>query len=197
MVKPKGIKVDAITLNVKYKGVFHFREVYRNMQEWVMDRGFTNPDNFGFQETYYQEKRTTGKMARTAWSWWRVSYAEEGTTYYTRNCDVDFHLRFLKDIDVMYEGKKFQMHKGEIEVIMNGYIMIDAQGAWRKHWFLKHIHELYHKRIWAKRKEVHINRIRGDLYYIQNHLKAMLKLKTFQKPISKFYPEMADHSIRM
>lgn len=196
MGKPKGIKVDALDeISIKYKGVFNFREVYRDMQEWYQDKGFATQTTFKFQESQYQERRFPGKMQRTAWVWIRLKQREAGSDWYERHLDVEYHCRYMKDVDVMFEGKKFKMQKGEIEVIFHSYLMLDPDGKWQDHWFLKHILDLYIKRIWAKRLEVNINRLRSDTYYIHSHLKDFFKLKTTQKPVSRFYPKMVDHSI--
>ncbi len=202
MGKPPGIRVDALKrIRVKYKGVFNFREVYRDIQEWFQDKGFATPDTFKFQETQYQERRFSSRMNRTAWVWIRLKSREEesapGTAFYERHLDIEYHCRYLKNVDVMFEGKKFTMQKGEIEILFHSYLVLDPDGGWQKHWFLKHIMDLYIKRIWAKRLEVNINRLRSDTYYIQSHLKDFFKMKTLQRPVSRFYPQLVDHSSRM
>ena len=127
----------------------------------------------------------------------REEEGEKGTAFYERHLDMEYHCRYLQDIDVMFDGKKFKMQKGEIEVIFHSYLLVDPDGKWAKHWFLKHILDHYIARIWSKRLEVNINRLRSDTYYMQGHLKDFFKMKNLQRPVSRFYPQMVDHSTRM
>ncbi|MBI2146917.1 hypothetical protein HYU19_00390 [Candidatus Woesearchaeota archaeon] len=185
-----GIVVEALETNVKFKGVFDFTELYRQTRDRLVDKGYGAGGKWKFMEKLYQERHSTNQReGKSGWIWWRLSKQEEGSSYYTMHMDLDFHFRYFRDIEVMHEGKKLRVEKGEIEVVLHGYLVLDPGGEWEKHWFLKNVHELFYKRIWRKRRDSLKHTVIGDVYKIQNHLKEFFDLKQFAPPQELgFYP---------
>ncbi|MBI4150075.1 hypothetical protein HY488_01595 [Candidatus Woesearchaeota archaeon] len=184
-----AVPFDALKTKVKYVGVFDLKDFYRNIRDLLQDKGYVSSESYKFMETYYQERvNPDPKRGKEMWIWWRTSKAEERTTYVRQHCDVDFHMRFIHDIEVMDKGKKVRAQKGEIEINFHGYIVLDPDDAWEKHWFLKQIHPLFYERIWAKRRETNINTVRNDVYKFQQYVKDYLGLKQFGATTFPFYP---------
>ncbi|MBI1970256.1 hypothetical protein HYS47_00765 [Candidatus Woesearchaeota archaeon] len=184
------IIIDGLNTNVKFKGVFDFTELYRQTRDRLVDKGYGSKPSWKYMEKLYQEKRTTDpREGKSGWIWWRTKKTEEGSTFYTLHIDLDFHFRYFRDIEVMQEGKKLRVQKGEVEVVLNGYMLLDPEDKWKKHWFLKHVLELFYKRIWRKRRDMIRNTVISDTYKIQNHIKEFFDLKQFAPPQEVgFYP---------
>jgi len=159
------------------------------MQEVVKDKGYATGATFKFMEKHYMERvYSDPRKGKETWIWWRTSKTEEGSTYYVLHIDLDYHFRFVQDIEVMQQGKKVKTQKGEVEIILDGWLELDPGDEWENHWFLKHVHELFYTRIWSKRREAIINSLRGDVYKMQALLKQMFEMKEFTPTKPGFYP---------
>lgn len=190
MAVKAGVTHECLKGSVEFEGMFHFKEFYRGLIEVCVDKGFLDYDKKKkYMETHYQEKHTASPVeGRSVWIWWRMAKGEEGSTFYTQNIDIEMHLRFIKDVEVMTRGKKVKVQKGQIKVHYNCYITMDPFDEWKDHWFLKHILDLYIKRFWGKRKDAIENSTRDDMYYIQRFMKDYFEMKQFTPPTDTFYP---------
>ncbi len=184
------VRFDALKTKVKFLGVFDMKDFYRNIRDLMQDKGYCNSETYKFIETYYQERiNPDPRRGKEMWIWWRMSKAEEGTTYVRQHCDLDFHMRYIQDIEVLEHGKKVRAQKGEIEITFDGYLLLDQEAKWENHWFLKQVHPLFYERIWAKRREANINTVRNDVYRFQQYVKDYLGLKQFGAATFPFYPK--------
>jgi hypothetical protein len=175
--------------SVKFKsGLFVMIEVYRNMLEQYKHHQYADGTTFKFLETYYHETRHSDpQQGRYYWIWWRGIRTEEGSSYYWKCLDVEFHGRFIKDVEIMNEGKKIKVQKGEIEILLNGYLKADPKDEWKNHWFLKHVDDLFWNRIWRKRRKDRKASVRSDTYKVQHFLKEFFSLATFTPGTKNFY----------
>ncbi len=183
-----AVELPAFKTRVKYLGMFNSKELYRNTREWLADKGYVKPENIKYLEKYYSEKRSSDpREGTTIWIWWRTKKGEEKSSYYEMHMDIDFHFRFVKDIEVMVEGKKMKVQQGEIEVMLNSYLVLDPDDKWENHWLLKNFHELFYKRIWRKQRESRRGTIIGDCAYIQDKIKEFMEISRFGPKGEAFY----------
>jgi hypothetical protein len=184
-----AIEFEALTTKVKYVGVFDLKDLYRNIRDLLQDKGYVGPDSFKFMETYYQERHNPDqRRGKEMWIWWRTSKKEEGSSYFRQHVDLDWHMRYIQDIEVMERGKKVRAQKGEVEIEFHGYLVVDPDDKWESHWLLKQVHPLFIGRIWAKRRETNVTTIRSDVYKFQQYVKDYLGLKQFGATTFPFYP---------
>jgi len=184
-----AVEFEALKTKVKYVGVFDLKDIYRNTRDLIQDKGYVSGESFKFMETYYQERiNPDPRRGKEMWIWWRTSKTEQGSSYYRAHCDLDFHMRYIQDIEVMERGKKIRAQKGEVEIELHGYIVVDPDNKWEDHWFLKQIHPLFYQRIWAKRREAEVNSVRSDVYKFQQYIKDYLGMKQFGAAAFPFYP---------
>lgn len=181
-----SVKIDALKTRVKYYGMFDFKQLYRDVRDKLTDLGYVKGDDYKYIEKYYYEKESSDpREGKTIWIWWRTSKKEESSTYYEQHIDLDFHLRFVKEMEIMVDNEKKRVWQAEIEVLLESYLLLDPKGEWDNHWFLKTVHPLFYKRIWRKRREDRKNSTMTDCYKVQ----AMVK-ETFE--ISHFMPLKAE-----
>lgn len=95
-----------------YSGVFSFKYVYYMLHEWLVENGYAPPEQ-EFQEVYYMQ-RDSG-AGKEIFVKWRVN--KENDDYYFHNFEFDLimHTLALSETEVMVEGKKVKLDKGECE----------------------------------------------------------------------------------
>ena len=187
-------KVEGLKTRVKYFGIFDFKQIYRDLKEKLTDLGYLNSHegSKNMMETYYSEKRSSDpREAKTIWIWWRTEKWEEGSPFYKQTLNLDFHLRYIKDVEVMIEGEKKRAQQGEIEVWVKGDLIIDPNNEWQNHWLLKHFLGLMVRRIWRKQREIKKNSTITDTHKMQAFIKETLEITHFM-PLKgeSFYDSM-------
>ncbi len=182
------VPVEALTTGVKYVGIFDLKDFYRAFLDILRDKGYLKRDTFYFCEKLYFEKHTQNPQeGDSGWIWWRTYKMEEGTKYIQKCMDIDIHTRFIKRIEMMEAGRKIRPWKGEVEINFHAYVVLDPEGKWDKHPILKHVHKLYHTRIFGKRKDVNKVSVRNDCYWIQRFVKDFFELHQFAPSPELFY----------
>ncbi|PIN86621.1 hypothetical protein COV19_03835 [Candidatus Woesearchaeota archaeon CG10_big_fil_rev_8_21_14_0_10_44_13] len=174
------VRIDAIKTRVKYYGVFDFKQIYRDVRDKLTDLSYIKGDDYKYIEPYYSEKESSDpREAKTIWIWWRTKKIEENSTFYEQHIDLDFHLRFCRDMEVMVDDAKKRVWKAEIEVLMDSYVLLDPDDKWKNHWFLKTVLPLFYKRIWRKRREDRKNSTITDTYKVQAMIKDSFEMHHF------------------
>lgn len=175
-----SVTIHAIKTRVKFYGMFDFKQMYRDVRDKLADKGYISGDKYKWMETYYSEKESSDlREAKTIWLWWRTFKTEEDSPYYEQHMDMEFHLRYLRDVEIMVENEKRKVQKGEIEVLFNAYVLLDPKDQWENHWFLKTVHPLFYKRIWRKRREAVKNSTTSDALAIQAFVKKIFEMSSF------------------
>jgi hypothetical protein len=188
------IKVEALKTEVKYMGIFYFKGFYRAVVEYLKDIDYTDQEKFKYLERYYYEKRSLDPAeAKSNWIWVRTNKYEEGATFFHYTIDLDYHIRYMKDVEIMRHGQKFTAQKGEVSVVITANMIVDPYDKWKNHWFLKHILEFYLERLWRQEKEMHKNIVKGDAYKLQAMMKRYFEMQTFMGEKDEFFPS---HGVR-
>lgn len=185
-----SVRIHGVKTRVKFFGIFDFKELYRAVRDRLTDIGYLKGDDYKYVEKYYSEKVSSdAKEAKTIWIWWRTHKTEEGSPYYEQHIDIDFHLRYITDMEVMVDNEKKKVQKGEIDVMIEAYLILDPGDKWENHWFLKTVHPLFYKRIWRKRREDRKNSTMTDAYKVQAMIKEFFEISHFM-PLKgeSFYP---------
>ena len=109
--------------------------------------------------------------------------------YLINKLDIDAHVVYLQNVEVVHQGKKMNAQKGEIEMFFRARIESDYKGEWEKHKFLKHIKPIYEKRILHAEMEKREKELWRDAYRIQAKIKQFLQLRTFIPVPEPFFPK--------
>src|SRR3989344_7548117 len=137
---------------IRYDGTFDYYQFYINMFEFLVEWGYVTSDSYKYMETYWSEvHRPEGKEI---WVWWKTKKMEEKNPFYTFHLDYVFHLKKVKDVEVIEGGKKLNVQKGQIRVYIDAKLCFDEDGKWDKHWLLKNrtIQRFFLYKLWLKRR---------------------------------------------
>ena len=181
---------------IKYNDVFSLRNLYIMLHEMLLEEGWMGIDSEKDHEdieTFYSEnvyQRGIHKGGKELWFWWRAYKFPEGkySGYFRNRLDIDAHVVYLQNVDVVHQGNKMTAQKGEIEMFFRARIELDYKGEWEKHKFLKYMKPIYEKRIMHAEIEKREKELWRDAYRIQAKLKQFLQLRTFTPVPEPFFP---------
>ncbi|MEK6828406.1 MAG: hypothetical protein AABX78_03580, partial [Nanoarchaeota archaeon] len=151
-----GIIASVPEFKIKYIDVFSLRNFYIMLHQILLEEGWRGKDGDAEHadiETFYSEnvfQKGIHKGGKELWFWWRASKYPEGKySGYLRNLlDIDVHTVYLQNVEIVHQGKKMTVQKGEIEVIFRARIESDyGAEKWENHKLLKHFKPVYEKRI--------------------------------------------------
>jgi len=157
-------------------------------------RGADSDSGHADIETLYSEnvyQRGVHRGGKELWFWWRAFKFPEGKySGYLRNLlDIDAHVVYLQTVEVVHQGKKLNVQKGEIELFFRARIESDyGHEKWENHKFLKYIKPIYEKRILRDEIEKREKELYRDVYRIQAKVKQFLQLRNFIPVPEPFFP---------
>jgi len=191
-VDPKGMIPVVQKLKIKYKDLFHLKEYYIALHEWLLENKWSDIDEGSDHwETHYRERIAQGG-ARELWFRWRVTKTPEGTPlqYYM---DMDFHCLAIMDAEIIQDGKKIKLHSGEVELSINAYIDKEYEKAFAKSNLLKQFIGIFNKRVYHKALEQRSKELYQEVYSFQNYIKQWFKLKRYlpYDEARNFFPSVA------
>jgi len=157
---------DGVPLLLKYDGLFDLDNLYRLIQEWIVN-----------QEFYFEEKTVKHKVPSPAgaekdydFHGWRN--INEYAKFYIR---VYIKIYNLKYIEVIKEGKKKKLTKAQLKIYIKGELELDYKNRFEKNKFLIALKKFYNKYI-LKEGEGIIGGVWWDqLYYHIYKLHAVIK----------------------
>lgn len=193
---PDSVKIPQF--KVKYSDVFHLKNLYVMMHEYLGEELWRGPSG-GMAwshpdiETLYSEKfcqKGLHKGGKEMWVYWRLykQYEDKFSGYFRNRLDIDMHMVYMKDMEIMHHGKKIVVQKGEIEIFIKPRVELDYMNEWKSHWFLKHFDKLYKNRIMSQEIDKREKELWREAYRFQGKIKRFLNLRTFIPVPEPFHP---------
>ena len=172
---------------VKYNDVFSLRNLYIMLHELLLEENWVGPEGSKDHEdieTFYSEnvyQKGIHRGGKELWFWWRAHKFPEGkySGYFINKLDIDAHVVYLQNVEVVHQGKKMNIQKGEIEMFFRPRIILDYKHEWDKHWFLKYMKPIYEKRIMHAELEKREKELWRDVYRLHSKVKQFLQLRTY------------------
>lgn len=180
-------------VKVKYKDVFDIKEFYLSMQEWLLEHDWKDEeDKLDRWETYYGE-RVSQDGSKEIWFRWRATKDAPHSVYLKYYIDLDYHCLGLSPAEIVKEGRKMKVNKGEIEIAINMSIEPKYLSEFEKSALLKQVKELFQKRVYHKVLEQRKKELYQEAYELQNYIKQWFKLKRYlpYEETRSFFPSQA------
>lgn len=149
------------------------------LHEWMLEHDWVAQDGTKdhYEDLYFEKIDEAG--AKELHIWWRPIKDFSKTDLYKWRLKVDFKCLYLKPTEIMWQGKKLKVDKGEVEMKIRSYIDLTGYKVWKKHWFLKHFWNMYIKRIkWQELLKIKLALYR-ETYELQDAMKRYFQLKRF------------------
>ncbi len=185
------IKLEGSTIT--YKGVFDMKKLYEFLHDWLLDNGFEAPDGHvssdDFERFYWQRTNPQGMVDYSIW--WRMKKKpdEYSTSWFEYYLNIDFLGLAIAKTDVMHEGKKLGANKGEINLFISAFIMLDPNKQWKDDTFASSFARTFSKRTYKKEIKFHKDIMEDTLFELQESIKGFLGLVTLKDLGEPFHPE--------
>lgn len=203
-LKPRKVK-EVQEFRVKYKDVFHLKNLYVMLHEYLYEEGWygmpkavKGPTQYvagahkNIEKLYLEKFCQKGLHSggKEMWLWWRFQKRPDTkfSAYFRYRLEMDFHMVYIQDREVMHQGKKMKVQWGEMEIFIRPWIEGDYNGDWEKHWFLKHFQEIYEKRILSQELEKREKELWRESYRLQGVIKRYLNMRVFVPIQEPFHP---------
>jgi hypothetical protein len=185
-------------MKIKYKDIFDFKAFYESLHEWLLEHKWQDEEDTDDQpaptdhwESYYGERIGQGG-AREIWFIWRLKRKAEETplTYYL---DMNFHALAVTNTEVVRDGMKMKVNKGEVEMTIKPFIEQNYLQNLDGHPILKTFSALFQKRVYNKALEQRKKELYQEIYAFNNYIKQWFKLKRYlpYEESKNFFPSYA------
>ena len=174
--------IYAARFRFKYKDIFDFKGFYEMLHEWLNSKDWHDREGKDHYEDFYLEKIDPGDF-REIHIWWRPEKSNdllsEGTKFYRWKMRIDFKILALKSTEIMYQGHKLKVDKGEVEMKIWSFVELIGYKEWMKHPILKHFYQIFVRRILEADLTKQKTRLYRETYEMQNMMKNYLQMKLF------------------
>ncbi len=142
-----------------------------------------------YSENVYQ--KGIHKGGKDLWFWWRLQKQPEGkyNSYFMNHLEIDVHVVYLQNVEVIHQGKKITVQKGEIEIMLRSKMETDYQHHWAHHWLLKHFQKVFETKFVGPMLYKREKDLWQDAYKIQSRLKQYLNLRDYMAVSEGFFPK--------
>lgn len=157
-------------LKIKYNGIFDFSDLYRKMKFWLEWNGY-GPEK-GLERTYTERIKPNGKQIEIKW------VAENDVSEYVSSfIEITFFIIGLESVEIEKEGKKIKTKKGDIEIRITGYVVLNKDDVMGEDTSFKN--KIYKKFILKRNIDGYKIDAYDDLYGIHDEIKSYLNLQMF------------------
>lgn len=190
--------VQAAYFRIKFKDVFDLKEFYAILKDWMLEYEWAGVDSqkkiesggaAEQFETFHWEREDVGG-SKEQWWWWRLQKLSPNS-FYKYHMDIDFHNLGITPTEVVKDGKKFKVQKGETEIKVWTFLEYDASKHFSKNPILKHFKDWYVKRIFQKELYAdHKMELYRETYILQAFMKRWMQLQNFLpfEDVEPFHP---------
>ena len=153
---------------IKWKGIFHFKDVYNFLYRWLDDEGYT------IEERKYLEE-VDGPIKKKIEIKWIAE--KKISDYFKIEMKLDWRILGMKDIEVERDGGRVNMNDGSVEIKITGTLLKDYESTWETNPMMKFLRGVYEKFIIEGRVERYEKKVFDDLNKITEQAKAFLSLE--------------------
>jgi hypothetical protein len=160
-------KEQVFSSKIKYDGLLDFSDFYKFCYQWLNEES-----GFDLAETAYKEKiKGDSKEIEVEWKG-----KMEVTDYFKFEIKVEFKVIGLKDVEIVKDGIKKKINKGNIEIKIKGTLVRDYKGKFEISSTQKFMRSIYEKWIIPSRIEEYGGKLVGICDEFLSQGKAFLDL---------------------
>lgn len=184
----KGVKRNILAHKfvIQTKQVFHLKNTYTYVYEWLKEEGFKALDNTDRYETMYDEVNAADG-ARTMRIHWRALKNPDGNSYYRYRFNIFYEMNGIRKTEVMFKGRKINVDNGEIFIHCWAILELDYDNMFKDSNFLKRFDSLFRKRIYKKQRESYEEDLRRRATRFQEDMKRILEIQNYDISPESFH----------
>jgi len=159
-------KDKIVEMKVKHSGIFDFREVYSFIYTLLSDM------EYSVEEKNYGEK-TKGDQKELEVNWLAKRKISD---YFRFIIKIDLRVFRMTSADVVKDGVKTSVNKGDFEVKFTAYLEKDYENRWENTAFVKFLRGLYERYIIQGAINTYSGQLEEEANSLANQTKALLDL---------------------
>ena len=179
--------------SVKQKDVIDLGLFDEAMHEWTVNNGYASRDDQAFPETLMLQ-RVSGDGAREIWFKWRLEKVPPDTgnksdPRFIYQMRINVHTLAVKKTEVVRDGQKLKLDKGEVEVIVTANLITDPNKTWEKSSLPDFVKKWLWKRAMLGEIDKHRKSFMREAYNFGDMIKRHFYLHTLTpEPQGEFFP---------
>lgn len=151
----------------KYTGIWDFKETYRFVYDWFIDKGYK------LVEKGYSEKiKPDGKEIEIKWEAKRKI-----SDYFRFMIKADWRILGMTSVEVQKGGAKVKMNKGYIEIKFSAILVKDYEHRWENNAFIKFLRGAYDRYIIKSRISDYEDRLLAEVDEVIAQTKSFLTIE--------------------
>ena len=152
---------------LKHTGIFDYKEFYRFCYNWLIDK-----DYFLVEKEYTEKIQQNGKEVVIKWEARRKI-----SDYFRFFIKADWRILGMKDVEVVKDGNKLTLNKGEAEIKIEATVEKDYEHRWENTSFYKFLRTMYDRYLIRSRIEQYEMKIWGEANEFLSQMKSFLALE--------------------
>ncbi|MGM5487969.1 MAG: hypothetical protein ACQESG_03395 [Nanobdellota archaeon] len=166
---------------INFNDYFHLGNLMQYLHDWLVENEWASPKDEKFGEVFYhhQFKQTGDEDVR--W-WWRFERDPpgHGAGFFKCEINVDVRIIAMKRTETMKQGMKFKTMHGDMEIGIEGRLVIDANKKWRNHWLMSHFLRFYLYQMIGDKVEGYRDFVFDEADRLTNAIKAYFKMPGYK-----------------
>jgi hypothetical protein len=163
-------KIVADHMTISYKGLFSIQELYRLLDFWFMEKGYTK-----------HELRAEEQVGPEGRNVYLNKEPYRKISDYLKNvirCEV--YCNNVKEVEIERDGRKIRLNQGECNVIITGYLVSDYEKKWEKNAVFYFIRGVFDKYVWRHHTYKGESGLVDECTHLYAQVKAFLNLYRYQ-----------------
>ena len=154
---------------IKYRGIFDYPGLLRVIYNWGTRQGFEVHEK---KSKHKVPDARGAEQEQTILGWRKVDAYEKDWFV------VDTRSEYLKDVDVIVDGKKKRLTQGKIRIRFSGYVELDYNNRFETSKFMEGVRDFYHKFIIRPHiQNVYEDRLYYRIYKLNKKVKEHLEME--------------------
>ncbi|MFO7710433.1 MAG: hypothetical protein R6V53_01575 [Candidatus Woesearchaeota archaeon] len=129
---------------INFNDYFNIGNLMQYLHDWLVENGWGSPKDDKFGEVFYHHIFKQSGDEEVRW-WWRFERDPPGESAGFLKCEMNVDVRIIamKKTEQMKQGMKFKTNHGDMEIGIEGRVVIDADKKWRSHKLMSHLLKFY------------------------------------------------------
>lgn len=161
---------------IKHKDFYNMKYLYMMCHEWLIEHQWGPRSDHKWPERMYTH-RWLQDGGQEIWVWWRMR--KEFNNFFRYDMDIDWHVVGMEKAELVKDGKKFKVDKGEMEFKIYLKLIFDPKKDFDKSKFLNSLKETFYERIYYKDVLAHRKQLYHMVYEFKQAIKTYFNLCTY------------------
>jgi len=179
----------ATKFEIENEEVFHLKNLYKLVHEWLGDEGFNavdTPDD-KFETLYMDVTKASGDKEHHIW--WRTVMVPRNNNYYRYFLKIDWQTLNVKKIEIMHKGQKFSTNKADVIIRVEAWLQLDYNDKWKDSAILRFFDKWFRRRFYLEKVQSYRDDLYATAFRLHTTIKQYLQLKAPVDWGRPFHPE--------